>query len=331
MNCKANEAMTKRILSISSAIAMVAILSIGQIDAAYAAEASAKTTAAKKTPIQKAFATPDELFQALAEAAKSNDLKALVALLGAQGDALVNSGDVVRDKQRAESFAASYADKHSIGMDGDAKATLVVGKDGWPMPIPAVKGARGWTLDTNAGAREILARRIGQNEIDTIQVAMAIVDAERDYASEDREADGLREYTSKFVSSPGKKDGLYWPAKEGEPASPLGPLAAEAAAEGYKGKQGEPTPFHGYYYRLLTAQGKDAPGGARSYLAHGRMIGGFALVAYPAIYGNSGIMTFIVNNDGVVYEKDLGPNTAALAKAMKSYNPDSTWKKAPIK
>jgi hypothetical protein len=159
---------------------------------------------------------------------------------------------------------------------------------------------------------------------------MAIVDAERDYASEDRNADGLREYTSKFVSSPGKKDGLYWPTKEGEPPSPLGPLAAEAAAEGYKGKQGEPTPFHGYYYRLLTAQGKDAPGGARSYIAHGRMIGGFALVAYPAIYGNSGIMTFIVNNDGVVYEKDLGPNTVALAKTIKSYNPDSSWKKAPV-
>jgi hypothetical protein len=316
--------MNKTISSILIAAAMIAVGSTAHVGTTYAAEAG--KVAAKKTSAQKAYAAPEELFQALADAAKTNDSKALVSLLGAQGDSLVNSGDAVRDKQSAENFAASYADKHSITKDGDARATLVVGKDDWPMPIPAVKGPRGWTLDTSAGAKEILARRIGQNELDTIQVAQAMVDAERDYASEDRNADGLREYTAKFISSPGKKDGLYWPTKEGEPPSPLGPLAAEAAGEGYKGKQGTPTPFHGYYYRLLTAQGKDAQGGARSYIANGRMIGGFALVAYPAIYGNSGIMTFIVNHDGVVYEKDLGPNTVALAKAMKTYNPDSTWK-----
>ena len=176
-----------------------------------------------------------------------------------------------------------------------------------------------------AGANEIRARRIGQNELDAIQVVEAIVDAEHDYASEDHDADGLREYTAKLMSSPGKKDGLYWPTKEGEPPSPLGPLAAHAAGEGYKGQQGTPTPFHGYYYRLLTAQGNDAPGGALAYLAHGRMIGGFALVAYPATYGNSGIMTFMVNHKGVVYQKDLGPNTLTIFKSMERYNPDKTW------
>ena len=317
--------MNKTNSSILIAAVMIAVGSAAHVGTTYAAEAS-KAATAKKAPTQKAYATPEELFQALADAAKTDDSKALVSLLGTQGDSLVNSGDAVRDKQSAGKFAASYADKHSITMDGDAKATLIVGKDDWPMPIPAVKGTRGWTLDTNSGAREILARRIGQNELDAIQVSKAMVDAERDYASEDRNADGLREYTAKFVSSPGKKDGLYWPTKEGEPPSPLGPLAAYAAGEGYKGEQGKPTPFHGYYYRLLTAQGKDAQGGAHSYIANGRMIGGFALVAYPATYGNSGIMTFIVNNDGMVYEKDLGPNTIALAKAMKTYNPDSTWK-----
>ncbi|TMH34069.1 MAG: DUF2950 domain-containing protein [Betaproteobacteria bacterium] len=311
---------------VSFAIAMAVSICIGNVGSAYAADSPVPAAAAKKAAAQKAFATPEELFQALADAAKTNDSKALVSLLGSKGDSLVNSGDAVRDKQRAESFAADYAEKHSTAMDGDAKATLVVGKQDWPMPIPAVKGPRGWTLDTDAGAREILARRIGQNELDAIQVVEAIVDAEHDYASEDHDADGLREYTAKFMSSPGKKDGLYWPTKEGEPPSPLGPLAAHAAGEGYKGQQGTPTPFHGYYYRLLTAQGKDAPGGALAYLAHGRMIGGFALVAYPATYGNSGIMTFMVNHKGVVYQKDLGPNTVALARAIKTYNPDSSWK-----
>ena len=274
---------------------------------------------------QKTFDTPDALFQAFADAAKSNDGKALVALLGPSGNALVYSGDSVADKQRAEKFAADYADKHSIAMDGDSKATLLVGKEDWPMPIPAVKGKNGWTLDATAGAREILARRIGQNELSAIEVVRAVVDAQHDYSSEDRDKDGLRDYARKFISASGKKDGLYWPTKEGEPPSPLGPLVGEAAAEGYKGKEGEAPPYHGYYFRMLTAQGKDAPGGARNYLAHGKMLGGFAVVAYPATYGNSGIMTFIVNQEGAVYQKDLGANTSALAKGMKVYNPDKSW------
>ena len=280
---------------------------------------------AAKTVRQRAFATPDALFQALAKAAKAYNSKTLVALLGQSGDALINSGDAVKDMYRAQRFASDYAEKHSIVMNGDAKATLVVGKQDWPMPIPAVKGARGWTLDAAAGARELLARRIGQNELDAIEVVRSIVDAERDYASEDRDADGLREYADKFISRPNKRDGLYWPTKPNEPTSPLGPLVGFAAAEGYKPKQGTPTPFHGYYFRLLTAQGKDAPGGARSYFAHGRLIGGFAVIAYPATYGNSGIMSFIVNQDGKVYQKDLGTDSIATARAVTTYNPDSSW------
>jgi hypothetical protein len=194
------------------------------------------------------------------------------------------------------------------------------------MPVPAVKGARGWTLDTASGSKEILARRVGQNELNAIQVVRAIGDAERDYSSEDRDVNGLPNYAEKFGSSPGKKDGLYWPTKEGEPQSPLGPLAAQASSEGYAGKKGSPTPYHGYYYRILTAQGKDAKGGAQNYIVQGMMIGGFAVVAYPAAYANSGVMTFIAGADGVVYEKDLGTNTAAIARGMKVYNPDSSWK-----
>ena len=306
-----------------------AALGMALASPAMAAEAAAKpaaeTSSAKKVA-QKAFPTPEEAFQALVDSAKANDAKAITALLGPNSSTLVGSGDPVADKERREKFAAAYAEKHSVTKGGDAKATLVIGNDDWPMPIPAVKGTNGWTLDTAAGSREILARRIGENELGAIQVIRAIADAEDDYSSEDRDLNGIRDYARKFASSPGKKDGLYWPTKEGEPPSPLGPLVVQAAGEGYKGKAGTPVPYHGYYYRILTAQGKDAKGGARSYIVQRNMIGGYAIVAYPARYENSGIMTFIVNNDGQVYEKDLGPNTGKIAGAMKAYNPDSSWK-----
>lgn len=296
---------------------------------AVAAEQVAPSPTAKAAespaPSQKAFETPEALFQALADAAKAGDSKALVALLGPGGEELVNSGDAVADKRRMKDFASDYAEKHSVTMDGDAKATLVVGDDDWPMPIPAVKNSEGWQLDSDEGAHEILARRIGENELDAIQVVEAVVDAQRDYASEDRNVDGLRDYAARFISSEGKKDGLYWPTKDGEPLSPLGPLVGRAAAEGYKGHHGKPTPYHGYYFRLLTAQGKDAPGGARNYLVQGKLLGGFAVVAYPAAYGNSGIMTFIANQDGVVHQKDLGEDTATIAQGMKAYDPDQSW------
>jgi hypothetical protein len=323
MNGKPNRTMNER--HSFRAPLIIAVLAAFAIGAGIVDAADATAKPKPKASAQKVFATPDEAFQALADAAKANDSKSLAALLGSSGSSVIHSGDAVQDKQSAERFAASYAEKHSIEKQGDAKAMLVVGKDDWPLPIPAVKGAKGWTLDASAGARELLARRIGQNELDVIEIMRAIVDAQQDYATEDRNGDGLRDYAAKFISTKGKKDGLYWPTKEGEPQSPLGPLVGEAAAEGYQGKAAKTAPFHGYYFRMLTAQGKDAAGGARSYFARGRQLGGFAVVAYPATYGNSGIMTFIVNQDGTVYQKDLGEKTATVAKAMTVYNPDQSW------
>lgn len=325
MNSKTNFTRTPLGGSVTRVVAALAALALAT-SVGFAADAPAKSTkasSAKTASTQKTFATPDEAFQALADAAKTDDQKSLAALLGPNGMGVVRSGDAVQDKAAAERFAASYAEKHSVTKEGDAKATLIVGKDDWPSPIPAVKGANGWMLDAKAGAREILARRIGQNELEAIQVLRAVVDAQLDYSSQDHDANGLRDYASKFISTTGKKDGLYWPTKEGEPPSPLGPLVGQATAEGYGGAKG--APYHGYYYRLLTAQGKDAKGGARNYMVHGHLLGGFAVVAYPATYGNSGIMTFIVNHDGTVYQKDLGENTASVAKAMKAYNPDKSW------
>ena len=305
---------------LAAAVATAFAISVG--GPAHAADAPAKKPATAKASAQKAYASPEELFQALADAAKGDDLKTLHALFGPNGNAVTSSGDAVADKQRRANFAAAYAEKHSVTKDGDTKATLILGKDDWPMPVPAVKGARGWTLDTAAGSKEILARRVGQNELSAIQVVRAILDAEHDYSSEDRDVNGLPNYARKFVSSPGKKDGLYWPTKEGEPQSPLGSLVAQASSEGY-GKKG--APYHGYYYRILTRQGPQAPGGRYSYVINGNMIGGFALVAFPAEYGSSGIMTFLVSHHGKVYQKDLGPRTPAIAKAMQEYNPDATW------
>jgi hypothetical protein len=311
-----------------SAMLTAAVLAgVFALAASVPAQAATSTKSAKsaKKPAAKAYPTPDALFQALVDAAKANDVKAINALLGPGGDALTDSGDKVADSNGRKRFAELYAEKHSVKMDGDAKATLVVGNDDWPMPIPAAKGANGWSFDIKGGTREILARRIGRNELSTIEVVKAIVDAQHDYAGEDRNANGLPDYARRIISTPGKRDGLYWPTKEGEPPSPLGELIAKATSEGYSGKNG-PTPYHGYYYRLLTEQGKDAKGGAMSYIIQGMMIGGFGIVAYPAQYGKSGVMTFMCGADGVVYEKDLGDDTAAKAKALKAYNPDSSWK-----
>lgn len=313
-----------RFVAAMAALLLLCAQGAGAADASKSGSKPKAKAPAQKVTAQKAFATPEELFKALTDAAKVHDKKMLLSLLGPEGEKIVDSGDRVRDAQQGEKFAADYAAKHNVAIDG-AKATLTVGNDDWPFPIPAVKGDAGWRLDAKAGSRELLARRIGQNELYSIQVVRAIVDAEYDYSSADRDADGLRDYTDKFISTKGKKDGLYWPTKEGEQPSPLGPLIGEAAAQGYKGKQGTAPAYHGYHYRLLAAQGKDAPGGARQYRVKGRMLGGFGVVAYPAVYGASGIMTFIANQDGKVYQKDLGANTTSLARGMKAYNPDASW------
>ena len=282
-----------------------------------------------KKSVQETFASPDEAAKALAAAAAANDVSRMLAIFGPEGAPLISSGDDVVDREGREKFVRMYEEKNAVVRESEAKAVLEVGNDAWPLPIPMVKEGESWRFDTKQGAEEIIDRRIGKNELSAIQVCLAYVDAQRDYAARDRDSDGLLEYAQKFVSEPGKKDGLYWESKEGEESSPMGPFAAQARKEGYTRKKADnqPSPYHGYFYKILTAQGKNAPGGAYSYVVKGKMIGGFALAAYPASYGTSGIMTFLVNHDGVVFEKDLGKATEAVVKAMTSFDPDETWRK----
>jgi hypothetical protein len=282
--------------------------------------------AASVASAQEAFKTPDEAASALVSAAKASDMKALATVLGPDGDAIVSSGDKVADATTRQKFVAAYEAKHQITMEGDAKAIMVIGEQDYPLPIPVVRKDGMWRFDTAAGRQEILARRIGRNELDAIQSCLAYVDAQNDYASKDRTGGGSGAYAQRIVSHPGKKDGLYWPTSQGEDPSPLGELIAEATAQGYRVGAGR-TPYHGYYFKILTKQGAAAPGGGLDYIVHGKMIGGFALVAYPAEYRNSGVMTFIVSHDGTVFQKDLGQNTAKLAPRISSFNPGKTWQR----
>lgn len=271
---------------------------------------------------QKTFASPEEAVKALVAAA--GDAKAVLAVLGPEAKALINSGDAVADKEARERFLKAYKEANKLMKSGDDMALLVVGKDEWIFPIPIVKDAAGWRFDTKEGREEILNRRIGRNELSAIKAVQAYADAQRDYYLRNPQNDKLLQYAQKVISTKGKRDGLYFPTKAGEPVSPLGPRFESYVAKN-KGESGRPVPYHGYYYRILKAQGPDAPGGAYSYLAQGKMIGGFALVAWPATYGNSGITTFLINHDGAVYEKDLGPKTAELAQKITRFNPDKTW------
>jgi len=271
---------------------------------------------------QQSFASTDEAATALAAAVKSGVKQDILKVLGPDAEDIVSSGDDVADAETRNKFIAAYDAKHSIKVDGK-RATMIIGADDFPVPIPLIHTKTGWEFDTAEGAKEILYRRIGRNELDAIQTSLAFVDAEYEYAEKDR-GEGAGVYAQRIVSTSGKKDGLYWPSDGND--SPLGELAAEASAEGYKAGS-EPRPYHGYYYHILTQQGASAPGGALNYVVNGKMIGGFALVAYPADYGNSGVMSFIVSHDGTVYEKDLGENTAARVKSMTSFDPDKSWKK----
>ena len=278
------------------------------------------------TPAQKTFASPEAGVNALVEAVKANDKMALRAILGAQSRKLISSGDDVSDARSREAFVAKYSEASKIVPDADRKATLVIGDDEWPMPIPLVKTGSRWHFDARQGEKEILARRVGANELAAIQVCLAIVDAEHEYAGQARASNGGPHYAARFLSTSGKRDGLYWETQPDEASSPLGPLLAGAATEGYP--KSEPkvlAPYHGYYYKILTSQGADAPGGAYDYFVRGRMIGGFAVLAYPARYGASGVMSLMVNYEGVVYEKNLGRETKALAAGMTTFNPDASW------
>ena len=278
---------------------------------------------------QQDYKTPQDAVDALVATAKSSDMKAALTVLGRDGEEILSSGDKVADERARARFVASYDAKHSIKVEGH-RATLIIGDNDYPFPIPLVRVKSGlWTFDTEEGRTEILARRIGRNELNTIQVCLAYVDAQDDYAAKDRTGAGAGIYAQHFISGEGKRDGLYWPAAPGEEESPLGELFAAASSQGYKAGHGR-SPYHGYFYKILTKQGPHAPGGAADYVVNGKMIGGFALVAYPAEYRNSGVMTFIVSYSGKVYQKDLGPNTADLAQQITAFDPGPGWKKVDV-
>lgn len=280
--------------------------------------------AAAQAPGQPTFASAEEAVQALIGAAKARDTATLVTLLGPGSEPIVSSGDAVADRSETEGFLSAYAQKHSLA-PGDADTmVLQVGTDEWPLPIPIVKKNGRWYWDGGTAAEEIVYRRIGRNELNAMEACRGVVEAQHEYAAEGRDGQPAGMYAQKLISDAGRRNGLYWPVGPDESPSPAGPLLAKAASENYA-YAGTPTPYHGYFYRLLTAQGPDAPGGAKSYLVEGGLVGGFALVAYPAEYRQSGVMTFLVGQDGVIYEKDLGPKTAELAQQIKDYNPDSSW------
>lgn len=271
------------------------------------------------------FNTPEEAVTALISALETNDLKALEALLGSGNEELLSSGDDVSDANTRAEFIKQYKVKHSLEPEGDDSMTLVVGEQEWPLPIPIVKKGNKWYMDGAAGADEIVYRRIGHNELGAIAVCRGFIDAQMEYASVGHDGNEAGLFAAKLRSDPGQQNGLYWPTAEGEPQSPAGEAVARAAAEGYKAVTGKRKPYHGYYYRALFAQGPDAKGGSREYFVDGLLTQGVALLAWPADYGASGIMSFIVNQDGVVYQKDLGEDTAAAAEAIEVFNPDSSW------
>jgi len=278
---------------------------------------------------QESFATPDDALKAVVDDLKSDNLSDLLKIFGPTIEPILNSGDPVADQNARQRFVAAAEESHRFDGSGDS-LTLIIGKDDWPFPIPLKKVDDRWQFDTAAGKEEILNRRIGENELSTIQTMLAYVDAQGDYAELQRQRSGMPEYAQRILSTSGKMDGLYWPTAEGEPESPLGPLVAAARAVGYRRSANaeEPSPYHGYFFKVLTGQGPNAPGGAVDYIVNGRMIGGFGLVAWPARYGDSGVMTFMVNHDGVVYQKNLGPQTAKLAPAISRFDPDPSWQKA---
>ena len=283
-----------------------------------------------KTPaaVPPTFATPEDAVRALTEIVKANDLKGLLALFGPGAQDVVDSSDVATGRRNREVFAAAIAEGWRLADAGPDRKELILGNEDWPFPVPLVRGAAGWSFDGAAGREEILDRRIGRNELAVIEVLRTYVGGQRAYAriGHDGKPSGL--FARRFASEPGKQNGLYWPAGRGERRSPLGDLIAEAAKDGYRAKEAGqgPAAFHGYHFRILEGQGKSAKGGAKEYVVNGEMSGGFALVAWPAHYDASGIMTFVVNQDGIAYEKDLGPETTALAEAITRYDPDETWR-----
>lgn len=293
-----------------------------------AGTSAAPAKVAEAAAAQRRFQSADQAVGELVAATRTNELNTLLPILGPRGAKLIRSGDPVADREGRERFITAYEQAHRIEYDGSDKAMLLVGREEWPLPIPLVRDRQGWRFDTLAGEQQILDRRVGRNELNVIEVCRAYVQAQREYASLEASS-GRRQYAQHFMSHAGQHDGLYWPVSGEEKESPLGPLVAQAHAEGYvsENPDGKPRPYYGYYYRILTRQGAHAPGGARDYVtSDGRMSGGFALLAYPARYGNSGVMTFIVNQNGIVREKNFGSHTAATTRAIRQYDPDPSWR-----
>jgi hypothetical protein len=274
---------------------------------------------------QQVFPSVTAAAKALVAAARTDDMAALSSILGGDAKEVLSSGDPVADNNSRDNFVAKYDQMHRAAYDDQGRVILYLGADNWPFPIPLVKSGNGWVFDTEAGKKELLFRRIGRNELFTIDVLADLANAQQEYASEVRDDGSVQQFAQKIQSSPGKHDGLYWPVSAGEEESPIGPLIGDATAEGYRTGATAPVPFHGYYYRILSRQGKNAPGGAKNYLVKGKMTQGFAFLAYPATYRASGVMTFMINQSGVIVQKDLGSDTAKKANKITEYNPDKSW------
>ncbi len=285
------------------------------------------TQAAPAPEPQRSFASAEAAVQAFVAALRDHQETDLKAILGPDADRVIHSGDKYADQELQQRFVALYDQKHAVVQRSPGQAELDVGPDDWPLPIPVVESNGRWTFDTKAGGQTIIDRRIGRNELSAIRTLLAVVDAQRDYFQRAKQADGTGVYATRLISTAGKQDGLFWPVAEGETESPLGPLVDTAQDAGYPGDLvgGKPIPYEGYYFRILKAQGPNADGGAKSYLQSGRMTGGFAMVAWPAVFGSSGIMTLIVGPDGDVYQQDLGPRTGRIAAGMATFDPDLGW------
>jgi Protein of unknown function (DUF2950) len=298
---------------------------LGMAGAMAAVGSGCSTPAARSS--QRDFATAEQAVDTLVAALRRDDQPEQLRILGPDGEKLIHSGDAVADQTGRARFVAAYDAAHHIEVDDAGTVTLIVGAENWPAPIPVVRRGERWHFDTDAAVQKILDRRVGRNELSVIEVCREFVTAQREYASEDRLGEGRHEYAQKFESSPSRHDGLYWETRPGEPQSPLGPLVAKARAQGYSGDEPglQPSPYHGYFYRILTRQGANAPGGAKDYVVDGHMTAGFGLLAFPARWGDSGIMTFVVNQGGIVFQKNLGPETEQLARQITEYDPDPSW------
>lgn len=319
--------MNKRTL-ISSVVGVAIALGATHLTAAdFPTGQIASTQAKAAVQTQASYASPQQAAKALYEAIKSHDIKAIYKVLGPGSANLIYTGDAVADREMYDSFITAYDKSLKIEKDTETKVTLLLGNNEYPFPFPLVRESKGWQFDAKKGAEELVNRRVGENELFTIRFCLAFGDAQREYAEQDRDGDGLLEYAQRFRSSEGKQDGLYWPTKQGQPDSPFGPLVSSAVNECYSTEDTASLPFHGYYYRILTAQGKDAPGGSYDYLVNGKMIGGYALIAYPSRWGASGVMTFMCSHEGTVYQRNLGADTPEIANRIMYFDPDATWTK----